>query len=50
MFKHLTEDGGEGDWAQFDFTYLFHFLKYREDQYPFQEEKVYSNGPVQPAK
>ena len=25
MFKHLTEDGGEGDWAQFDFTDLFHF-------------------------
>ena len=44
------EDGGEGDWAQFDFTDLFHFLKYREDQYLFQEENVYGNGPVQPAK
>ena len=42
MFKHLTEDGGEGDWAQSDSTDLFHFLKYREDQYLFQEEKVYS--------
>ena len=50
VFKHLIEDGGEGDWAQFDFTDLFHFLKYREDQYLFQEENVYGNGPVQPAK